>query len=117
MNSWDRTSYLSDVLGGPGSASYASKMNNVRRNFIIANYGASQAFDTDDGSSYYNITHNFMFEADSWKMDYGGEHPRRRRRGAHARLHPPTLDARRQPNNTHCRSNTVHRSNTVRHAP
>ena len=47
-------------------------MNNVHNNFIIANYGSSQGFDTDDGSSYYNISDNFFFMADAWKMDYGG---------------------------------------------
>eukprot|EP01049_Picozoa_sp_SAG25_P009223 SAG25_NODE_895_length_4876_cov_4.475822_7_plen_71_part_00 len=47
-------------------------MNNVDHNLIIANYGASQGFDTDDGSSWYNITNNFFFLADGWKMDYGG---------------------------------------------
>ena len=47
-------------------------MNNVNNNFIIANYGASQGFDTDDGSSWYDIHDNFFFMADAWKMDYGG---------------------------------------------
>ena len=47
-------------------------MSHVTHNFIVANYGASQGFDTDDGSSWYNISANFMFEADGWKMDYGG---------------------------------------------
>ena len=55
-----------------GEPSYEAQMNNIAHNFIIANYGASQGFDTDDGSSWYNITHNFFFEADAWKMDYGG---------------------------------------------
>ena len=31
-----------------------------------------QGFDTDDGSSFYNISDNFFFLADAWKMDYGG---------------------------------------------
>jgi len=47
-------------------------MNVISNNFIIANYGASQGFDTDDGSSWYDIRDNFMFMADGWKMDYGG---------------------------------------------
>ena len=42
-------------------------MNGVYKNFIIANYGASQGFDTDDGSSWYDIHDNFFFEADAWK--------------------------------------------------
>ena len=43
---------------------------------VIANYGASQGFDTDDGSSWYDIHDNFMFMADAWKMDYGGHDSR-----------------------------------------
>jgi len=70
MNSWDRTAYLSDVA--TGEASYTAQMNSVDHNFIIANYGSSQGFDTDDGSSWYDIHHNFFFMADAWKMDYGG---------------------------------------------
>jgi hypothetical protein len=34
--------------------------------------GGSQAFDTDDGSSWYNIHHNFWFDSDGFKMDYSG---------------------------------------------
>jgi hypothetical protein len=47
-------------------------MTNVTHNLIWANYGSSQGHDTDDGSSWYNISHNFMFQADGYKMDYGG---------------------------------------------
>lgn len=43
-------------------------MNHVGHNMIIANYGASQGFDTDDGSSWYDIHDNFMFMADG-KLD------------------------------------------------
>ena len=53
-------------------ASYAAVMTSVDHNLIIANYGASQGFDTDDGSSWYDIHHNFFFQSDGWKMDYGG---------------------------------------------
>jgi hypothetical protein len=51
-------------------------MNTVSNNFVIANYGASQGFDTDDGSSWYDIHDNFFFLADGWKMDYGGHDSR-----------------------------------------
>ena len=47
-------------------------MTSVDKNFIIANYGSSQGFDTDDGSSWYWIHDNFFFDADATKMDYGG---------------------------------------------
>eukprot|EP00039_Didymoeca_costata_P013183 m.196382 g.196382 ORF g.196382 m.196382 type:complete len:799 (+) comp15699_c0_seq3:667-3063(+) len=70
INSWDRTAYISDVA--TGKPSYTAAMNHVRQNFIIANYGSSQGFDTDDGSSWYNISSNFFFQADAVKMDYGG---------------------------------------------
>ena len=45
--------YISDVKYG--TPSYEAQMNSVNNNFIIANYGASQGFDTDDGSSWYAI--------------------------------------------------------------
>ena len=70
INSWDRTAYISDVL--TGEPSYSAAMNHVSKNMIIANYGSSQGFDTDDGSSWYNISSNFFFDADATKMDYGG---------------------------------------------
>jgi hypothetical protein len=47
-------------------------MNHITHNMIIANYGSSQGFDTDDGSSWYNISSNFFYDADATKMDYGG---------------------------------------------
>ena len=47
-------------------------MNHVDHNMIIANYGASQGFDTDDGSSWYDIHDNVLWKASGWKMDYGG---------------------------------------------
>jgi|TARA_B110000902_G_scaffold255806_1_gene321638 hypothetical protein len=70
INSWDRTAYISKVFDG--TPSYKAATNNVNKNFIIANYGSSQGFDTDDGSSWYDIHDNFFFMADAWKMDYGG---------------------------------------------
>lgn len=39
---------------------------------IIANYGASQGFDNDDGSSWYDTHDNFFYDASGFKMDYGG---------------------------------------------
>ena len=74
MNAWDRTAYISDVKYG--KPSYEAQMNSVDHNFIIANYGASQGFDTDDGSSWYDIHDNFFFMADAWKMDFGGHDSR-----------------------------------------
>ena len=68
MNSWDRNAFISDVKYG--RPSYTAQMNQVDHNFIIANYGASQGFDTDDGSSWYDIHDNFFFEADGWKVGH-----------------------------------------------
>jgi hypothetical protein len=70
----DRTAFISTVKDG--TPSYVAQMSNVANNFIIANYGASQGFDTDDGSSWYDIHDNFFFMADAWKMDYGGHDSR-----------------------------------------
>ena len=70
INSWDRQPFLTEVAHG--TPSYDAAMNSVDHNLIISNYGSSQGFDTDDGSSWYDIHHNFFFDADGWKMDYGG---------------------------------------------
>jgi hypothetical protein len=55
-----------------GKASWNAAMTIVSQNMIWANYGSSQGFDTDDGSSWYNISNNFMYQADGYKMDFGG---------------------------------------------
>eukprot|EP00475_Leptophrys_vorax_P015850 TRINITY_DN2221_c0_g1_i2.p1 TRINITY_DN2221_c0_g1~~TRINITY_DN2221_c0_g1_i2.p1 ORF type:complete len:721 (-),score=206.27 TRINITY_DN2221_c0_g1_i2:490-2652(-) len=55
INSWDRQPFLTDVRDG--TPSYTPAMNDIQRNFIIANYGGSQGFDNDDGSSWYSIHH------------------------------------------------------------
>eukprot|EP01048_Picozoa_sp_COSAG05_P002817 COSAG05_NODE_122_length_17611_cov_47.044655_15_plen_83_part_00 len=52
MNSWDRTAYISDVKYG--SPSYEAQMNQVNNNYVIANYGASQGFDTDGAPTFPN---------------------------------------------------------------
>ena len=53
MNAWDRTAYISDVKYG--TPSYEAQMNSVNNNFIIANYGASQGFDTVRHPMYYDL--------------------------------------------------------------
>ena len=37
-------------------------------NLIFANYGGSQAFDNDDGSSYYHTHSNVFYSSDGFKM-------------------------------------------------
>ena len=44
----------------------------IRNNFIIANYNAAQGVDNDDGSSWFHIHHNLFYQAEGFKMDYGG---------------------------------------------
>ena len=55
-----------------GYPSFDSGYNNVSLNFIFANYGGSQGFDTDDGSAWHNINNNFFYDAQAYKNDYGG---------------------------------------------
>ena len=70
INSWDRLPFLTDVSG---TGSFESVKTHVEIVLIFANYGGSQGFDTDDGSSFYAIHDNVMYAADGMKMDYGGE--------------------------------------------
>ena len=58
INSWDRLPYITTVATGEPST--VPKPNDVHNNFIVANYAADGGcLDNDDGSSYYNIHHNF----------------------------------------------------------
>jgi hypothetical protein len=62
--------YLTNVSSsGP---SFAPLPTHTRRNLILANYGASQGFDNDDGSSFYYTYDNVYYTSDGFKMDYGG---------------------------------------------
>ena len=46
-------------------------------NFILGTYSTQEAFDTDDGSSYYNTHDNFFaYAANGLKSDFGGEYVR-----------------------------------------
>ena len=76
MNSWDRMPFRTRVLSRGGAASYASALSETHHSMIIANYGASQGFDNDDGSSYYDTHDNFFYDASGFKMDYGGHDSR-----------------------------------------
>lgn len=75
INSWDRQPYLTDIRYGVKKPSYEPADTEVVRNFIIANYGGSQGFDNDDGSSYYDIHENFIY-GEGLKQDYGGHDSR-----------------------------------------
>jgi len=70
INSWDRMPFLTNTSGlGP---SFRPLLTHTMRNLILANYGASQGFDNDDGSSFYMTYENVFYSADGFKMDYGG---------------------------------------------
>jgi hypothetical protein len=58
---------------GPGGATTLDPLPTlITSNYIFANYGAAQGVDNDDGSSYYTISGNVFYDADGFKMDYGG---------------------------------------------
>ncbi|CAE7521386.1 unnamed protein product [Symbiodinium natans] len=72
INTWDRMPFLTDIRSGMQNPSFQPALNEVRDNFIFANYGASQGIDNDDGSSFWWIHDNVFYDADGFKMDYGG---------------------------------------------
>lgn len=71
INSWDRQLFWTDVRDGAEKPGWNPSYSNITRNVIIANYGGSQGFDNDDGSSWYNITANVIY-GEGLKQDYGG---------------------------------------------
>mmetsp|Transcript_111 Transcript_111/g.256 ORF Transcript_111/g.256 Transcript_111/m.256 type:complete len:526 (+) Transcript_111:3-1580(+) len=70
INTWDRMPFLTTLKDG--KPSFDPEVTRVTDNFIFANYGGSQGIDNDDGSSWYDISHNVFYSADGFKMDYGG---------------------------------------------
>lgn len=70
INSWDRQPFLTTLRDGK-TPSFDPKPRQIDNNFIIANYGASQGVDNDDGSSWFHIRHNLFYQAEGFKMDYG----------------------------------------------
>jgi len=71
INSWDRQPFLTTLRDGK-TPSFDPLPRIIRGNFIIANYNAAQGVDNDDGSSWFHIHHNLFYEAEGFKMDYGG---------------------------------------------
>jgi len=67
INSWDRQPFIWDSILG-----FNPQPTFITNNFIFAGYGASQGVDNDDGSSFYHIINNVFYDADGFKMDYGG---------------------------------------------
>ena len=71
INSWDRQLFWTDVRDGSHKPGWNPAYSEITRNVIIANYGGSQGFDNDDGSSWYDIHHNVIY-GEGLKQDYGG---------------------------------------------
>ena len=71
INSWDRQAFLTTLKDGE-TPSFDPLPRIIRGNFIIANYNAAQGVDNDDGSSGFHIHHNLFYQAEGFKMDYGG---------------------------------------------
>lgn len=71
INSWDRQAYLTTVLYGK-LPSFDPAPRIILGNYIIANYNAAQGVDNDDGSSWFHIRYNLFYQAEGFKMDYGG---------------------------------------------
>jgi hypothetical protein len=70
INTWDRQPFLTTLRDG--TPSFIPIMRTIAYNFIVANYGASESVDNDDGSSWYHIHHNLWHDSEGFKMDYGG---------------------------------------------
>ena len=62
INAWDRLPYITNVRNG--SSSTIPGLNNIYRNLLFSNYQVVSGVDTDDGSSYYNITSNVYVYGD-----------------------------------------------------
>ena len=63
--------FLSRIASGGGAASYSPALTETSGVFAIANYGAAQGEDNDDGSSDMHIRNNFFYQADGLKMCVG----------------------------------------------
>ncbi len=63
--------FATRIASGGGAASYRGLHSETSHNFIFANYGGSQGFDTDDGSAFHAVLNNAFYMADLFKNDYG----------------------------------------------
>jgi hypothetical protein len=68
INTWDRMPFATTIASGGGAASYSPALTETTGVFAIANYGAAQGEDNDDGSSFMHIHNNFFYQADGLKM-------------------------------------------------
>ena len=58
INTWDRVPYLTDLYDG--TLSLNVKENQIHKNFLINNYRSVWPIDHDDGSCFWNDTHNYL---------------------------------------------------------
>jgi hypothetical protein len=59
FNSWDRIPFLHDL--GPDRTPSAIPLTSlIQGNFLVANYQALAAVDTDDGSQLFDVNSNFL---------------------------------------------------------
>ena len=72
INAWDRQVYVTEHTDpSPGGA--WKLVDEIRANLVIADYDSEEAVDTDDGSAYYDVSHNlFAYGNGGLKSDYGG---------------------------------------------
>ena len=68
----DRQPFAWEKQADGVTLNFTPAMLTIHRNFFFANYGAGQAVDNDDGSSYYDIHHNVQYAAGGLKSDYAG---------------------------------------------
>jgi hypothetical protein len=75
INSWDRVPYITTVGLHKGVASVTPAYRRIHRNYLLATYNSQEAVDNDDGSAYYETTHNFIvYGGNGLKSDFGGHH-------------------------------------------
>lgn len=74
INSWDRMPYIHDMgPGGKAKPTVIPLTRHEHHNFILGTYSTQEAFDTDDGSSYYAMYENFLvYGSNGLKSDFGG---------------------------------------------
>jgi len=70
FNSWSRMPFLTKVRDG--TPSFTPAVSELAFNFGFGGGNGAQIFDNDDGSNYFHIHHNVVFDADLAKMDFGG---------------------------------------------
>jgi len=68
MNSWNRMPFLSEISSVSGGASYYPQLSETLGVFGIGNYGASQSYDNDDGSSFDHTHDNYFALSDGFKV-------------------------------------------------